>query len=50
MGRKPPPPPAPRGCRWVFAKRFWHWRAKKYLNAADYGLEAFRFLVRGRGK
>jgi hypothetical protein len=25
----------------VFRKRFWHWRAKKYLYAKDYGLKAW---------
>jgi len=38
--------PAPPGFRWRFAARIWHWLAKKYLYAADYGLMAFRFLVR----
>jgi len=25
----------------IFAARIWHWRAKKYLNASDYGFKAF---------
>jgi len=25
----------------VFVTRIWHWRAKKYLYAKDYGLKAF---------
>jgi hypothetical protein len=25
----------------IFAARIWHWRAKKYLHASDYGLKAF---------
>ena len=38
--------PAPPGYRWVFCDKFWHWRAKRYLYAAHYGLEAWAFLVR----
>ncbi len=39
----PPPPP---GCRWVFCTRFKHWRSGKIIEAKNYGLDAFRFLVR----
>ena len=37
---------APPGWKWVFVARFWHWRAKKYLYAVDYGYVAWAFLVR----
>jgi hypothetical protein len=40
--------PAPPGFRWVFATRYWHWRAKRYLEASDYGLKCWAFLVRDR--
>lgn len=40
--------PAPRGFRWVFVKRFTHWRSKKVIEASAYGKEAFCFLVRER--
>jgi len=40
--------PAPRGYRWVFVPRFWHWRAKRYIEASDYGKKAFAFLVRDK--
>ena len=38
--------PAPRGYRWIYVTSFWHKRARKRLYAADYGKQAFRFLVR----
>jgi len=44
MGYTPTRPPA--GHRWVFTPYFWHWRAKKYLYAKDYGRKAWRFLVK----
>jgi len=31
----------PDGQDGLFAARIWHWRAKKYLYAADYGFKAF---------
>jgi hypothetical protein len=37
---------APRGFRWIFVKRFTHWRSKKVIEASNYGREAFCFLVR----
>ncbi len=40
---KPVNPPGQNG---LFAARIWHWRAKKYLYAADYGFKAFP--IRGR--
>jgi len=40
--------PAPKGCKWVFVPSFRHWRSKKIIRAADYGREAFCFLVRCR--
>ena len=40
--------PAPAGFRWVFCAYFWHWRAKRYLYAADYGRTSWCFLVRAR--
>jgi hypothetical protein len=30
----------------VYVKQFRHWRSGKIIRAADYGYEAFRFLVR----
>jgi hypothetical protein len=42
------PRPAPRGFRWIFVKSFVHWRSKKVIEAANYGREAFCFLVRER--
>ena len=38
--------PAPAGYHWVFTPRRWHRGAKRYLYAADYGYEAWAFLVR----
>jgi hypothetical protein len=38
--------PAPPGYRWVFVPYFRHWRSGKLLYAADYGYEAWCFLVR----
>jgi hypothetical protein len=38
--------PAPPGYRWIFVPEFRHWRSKKILRAADYGYEAWCFLVR----
>jgi len=38
--------PAPPGYRWIFVPYFRHWRSKKLLFAADYGREAWCFLVR----
>jgi hypothetical protein len=40
--------PAPKGFRWVFVKRFTHWRSKKVIEASNHGREAFCFLVRER--
>lgn len=40
------PYPAPAGWQWVFTPRFWHYRAKRYLYAEDYGLKAWCFLRR----
>ena len=37
MASTNPPYPAPPGFRWVFTPYFWHWRAKRYLYAKDYG-------------
>jgi hypothetical protein len=42
------PFPAPVGWSWVFCTRFWHYRAKRYLYAKDYGRKAWCFLVRMR--
>lgn len=39
---RPPPP----GYRWVCIPQFRHWRSGKLIVAADYGHEAFCFLVR----
>jgi hypothetical protein len=44
------PFPAPAGYSWVFCTHFWHWRAKKYLYASDYGRRAWCFLRRNRRK
>lgn len=44
------PFPAPAGMRWVFCDRFWHYRAKKYLYAKNYGRKAWAFLVKLRKK
>lgn len=27
----------------MFAARIWHWRAKKYIYASDYGIKAFPY-------
>jgi len=37
---------APPGWKWIFVKRYWHYRAKRYLYAENYGYEAWAFLVR----
>lgn len=37
---------APPGYRWIYVTRFYHKRAKKFLYAADYGYQAWTFLVR----
>jgi hypothetical protein len=42
------PFPAPPGWTWVFCTRFYHWRAKRYLYAKNYGKQAWCFLVRAR--
>ena len=39
---------APPGYQWVFTPRFWHWRAKRYLYAKDYGRQAWCFLAKLR--
>jgi len=31
----------PEGHTGPFAARIWHWRAKKYIYASDYGFKAF---------
>jgi hypothetical protein len=36
----------PKGYRWVFTPRFKHWRSHKMIEAKDYGLDSFCFLVR----
>ena len=36
---------APKGWRWIFTTKFWHWRAKRFLYAADYGRVAWCFLA-----
>ena len=41
---------APPGYRWHFCTYFWHWRAKRYLYASDYGRKAWCFLVKLRKK
>lgn len=38
--------PAPPGFRWVFPKKFRHWRSGRDLYAADYGYDSWCFLVR----
>jgi hypothetical protein len=38
--------PAPAGYRWIYVPRFRHWRSGKIIEAAKYGKQAFRFLVR----
>jgi len=48
MAMAKPTRPAPKGCKWVFVTSFKHWRSKKIIRAADYGREAFCFLVRCR--
>jgi hypothetical protein len=35
---------------WVFCARFYHYRAKRFLYAKDYGKRAWCFLVRTRRK
>jgi len=45
---KTTPRPAPKGYWWIFVKSFVHWRSKKVIEAANYGREAFCFLVRER--
>jgi hypothetical protein len=42
------PFPAPMGWTWVFCTRFYHYRAKRYLYASNYGKQAWCFLVRAR--
>jgi hypothetical protein len=41
-----PPFPAPPGYEWVFCTRYYHARAKRYLEASAYGKKAWCFLVR----
>lgn len=33
----------------VYCTRYWHYRAKKWMYAADYGYRAWRFLGRKKG-
>jgi len=42
--------PAPPGFRWVYTTHYRHWRSGKVIYAADYGYEAFRFLVPCKGR
>lgn len=41
--------PAPPGFRWIFCREYRHWRSGKIMRAADYGYEAWYFLVRCKG-
>jgi hypothetical protein len=43
---KKPKKPAPPGFRWVCVTQFKHYRSGKIIVAADYGHEAFCWLVR----
>lgn len=43
-----PPFRAPPGSRWICVPYFRHWRSGKLIVAANYGKEAFCFLVRDK--
>ena len=34
----------------VYCKKYWHYRAKKWMVASDYGYDAWHFLVKKNNK